>query len=214
MGRRTNIDWHALEVDYRLGVESIRSIARKHKVADSALRRHSKAHGWQRDCRQTIDDATAAATERALDETVRGKAQEIGALIGAEKAREIERGVQEAVLTATEVIQHHQRESRRAMRVIHSMVNELEAMAQVMPAIEKELSALGPGDPGRIAAIERAVGLKGRAETLDRTMSAMSKAAAMERQAHGLDREAENKGREIDELLKKVHAEMVAKGLA
>ena len=46
---RTVRSWEAIEREYRTGQLSLREIGRQHAVTDTAIRKHAKQHGWQRD---------------------------------------------------------------------------------------------------------------------------------------------------------------------
>ena len=46
-GKQT--DWEALEAEYRAGAASIRELARKYDVSDTAIRKKAKADNWERD---------------------------------------------------------------------------------------------------------------------------------------------------------------------
>ncbi len=41
-------NWDAIERDYREGGVSVRAVARRHGLSESAVRQRAKAHGWQR----------------------------------------------------------------------------------------------------------------------------------------------------------------------
>lgn len=54
-------DWIAIEGEYRAGVESIRAIADKHGVSDTAIRKQAKQKGWSRDPESTKRQIVKAA---------------------------------------------------------------------------------------------------------------------------------------------------------
>lgn len=60
MGRRSDIDWEAIERDYRIGQLSLRQIAAKHEVALSAIVRRQKKEGWTRDLTEQVKAQTKA----------------------------------------------------------------------------------------------------------------------------------------------------------
>jgi len=41
-------DWEAIEREYRAGDSSIRALAEKHGVSDTAIRKKAKAEGWEK----------------------------------------------------------------------------------------------------------------------------------------------------------------------
>lgn len=48
MGRRYDINWGLVEIDYRMLPLSIRALARKHGVAPSSITRRAKRRRWRR----------------------------------------------------------------------------------------------------------------------------------------------------------------------
>lgn len=46
---KRQIDWEKIELDYRAGIMSIREIASKHGITDTAIRKKAKAQDWVRD---------------------------------------------------------------------------------------------------------------------------------------------------------------------
>jgi hypothetical protein len=201
MGRRTDIDWGAVQVDVSLGAVSMRQIAKKHGIAESNLRAKAHREGWSRG----TGEAVRQATQQALAATAMAKATQIGAEIGAEQVRLYEAGLKEATLTAVEVSREHQMAARRGMAAALGLLSELEVAAQIKDLIASEVEACRVDDAARAAAIDKLLGLRARVESLDRIAGALSKFTAMEREAHGMD-EAEQRS-DIDEFLLKIHAD-------
>lgn len=46
--RKTTIDWPRIELEYLAGEDSIREIADRHEISDTAIRKRAKAEGWVR----------------------------------------------------------------------------------------------------------------------------------------------------------------------
>ena len=46
--RRRDIDWNAIERDYRTGVFSLRELAERHRCSHSAIANFAGRHGWIR----------------------------------------------------------------------------------------------------------------------------------------------------------------------
>jgi hypothetical protein len=51
-------DWESIERVYRAGSLSIRSIADKHGISDTAIRKRATKHGWQRDLTEKVREST------------------------------------------------------------------------------------------------------------------------------------------------------------
>ncbi|MCH7747568.1 MAG: hypothetical protein IH939_05685 [Acidobacteria bacterium] len=58
--RRPDLDWQAIENDYRAGILSIRAIARIHGCTHPTIREHAKRYGWKRDLGGRVREATRA----------------------------------------------------------------------------------------------------------------------------------------------------------
>jgi hypothetical protein len=205
MGRRSDICWHQIEVQYRLGLKSIREIARTYNIADSNLRARAAKEGWTRG----DGEAARIATREAVAEATRSHAAQIGAEIGARQAQ-VERDVLEAtVLSAVEVVREHQLVSRRGVQVANQLLRQLELACANTELAEEEVRQARANDPARAALIDKQLGLRGLVDAFDRWSGAYSKVAQTERQAHRLD--SEEKPNEIDALLLKIAAEKASR---
>lgn len=65
--RKTASDWDRIELEYLAGEASVREIADRHEISDTAIRKRAKAEGWVRAVRtrkpvRTCEPATRAAT--------------------------------------------------------------------------------------------------------------------------------------------------------
>lgn len=52
--RKTTIDWPRIELEYLAGEDSIREIADRHEISDTAIRKRAKAEKWVRAVRTPI----------------------------------------------------------------------------------------------------------------------------------------------------------------
>lgn len=200
MARRAGIDWHTIAVDYQLGIESIKQLAKKHGVAESNLRRRAKAEGWGRDGAEAVRQARQSAMQE-----VKQRVDEIGARIGADSARLGQEVLEGAVIDSVEVVAHHKRIARYAMLQAQAILVELNSISGLSPKQQEDLKVLAQIDPATAALVERSASLRGRADTLERVASIIARIAIVERQAHDLDREESGKKSEVDALLLRVH---------
>ena len=199
MARRSNIDWPAVEAEYRAGFVSVRALARRHGIADSNLRARAKRESWTRE----DGDAARIATREAMTAVTKKSAREIGAEIGANQARKFEAVVGQTALSATEVVQEHRCALNRARAAALLLLDEICQGASEVDVVRDDLVRLGPIDLARTARVEKALGLRGRVETFDRWAGAFAKLASAERAAYQLD-QAADQGSELDQLLKRV----------
>lgn len=208
LGRRSDINWRDIELEFRLGLLSVRELARKHGIADSNLRARAKREGWSREegCA-----ARAAAREAVVADTIEA-AREIAAQIGAQQAQSYRAAVEQTVLTALEVTREHQLAARRGMNVNLALLRELELACINADLIEAEIARCRDDADARAALIERVLGLKGRIDAFDRWSASYQRLAAAEREAHEIG--ADQKPNTIDELLLRIRDERARSGAA
>ena len=53
--RRRDIDWNAVERDYRTGAFSLRELAERHRCSHSAIANFASRHGWTRHPSPAVD---------------------------------------------------------------------------------------------------------------------------------------------------------------
>ena len=58
-------DWEAIHGLYRAGLLSVRAIAERHGISDTAIRSRAKKNGWQRDLTDRVRQAAKAKVVRA-----------------------------------------------------------------------------------------------------------------------------------------------------
>ncbi|MBD2819526.1 hypothetical protein ID852_02195 [Xenorhabdus sp. 42] len=58
-------DWEAIELAYRAGSLSIREIAAKYGISDTAIRKRANSQGWQRDLTDKVKKATRTKLVRS-----------------------------------------------------------------------------------------------------------------------------------------------------
>ena len=58
-------DWEAINGLYRAGLLSVRAIAERHNISDTAIRSKAKKNGWQRDLTEQVRQAVKAKVVRA-----------------------------------------------------------------------------------------------------------------------------------------------------
>ena len=104
-GRRSDIDWEAVERDYRVDKLTNRQLCDKYGIADSGLRKRAKEKGWQKDLTQAV----RVATKAALIAEKLAQAEQIGAQIGAELADQTIQSVKLAVRDNVAIIERHQK---------------------------------------------------------------------------------------------------------
>lgn len=99
-GRKEQIDWEAIERDYRLGQLSVRELSRRHEVEPSTITRRAKKEAWVRDLTEEIKQRTRAGMAELAQQTAQQHATESNTAL--------RDGVEVAVETNLRVIRQHQ----------------------------------------------------------------------------------------------------------
>ena len=193
-------DWERIELDYRAGIKTLRQIADENGISHTLVARKAKQQDWVRDLSAKINAKADAIVSKASVSS--------GVTMETPVA---ERQIVEANAQAVaDVRLAHRDDIRRKRAIVARLMDELEA--QVGPENAALLDELGelmrsPDDAGQdklndlyrkiISLPERAKTAKTLAETLRITVD-------MERQAFGMDKEAEKKSDALESLLGRI----------
>lgn len=104
-------DWEAIESAYRAGSLSIRAIADKHCVSDTAIRKRATQNGWQRDLTEQVQKATR---QKLVRKEVRNDGSR-------EHVRTDEEIVNEAADEAASVVIEHRTDLARWRRIANKL---------------------------------------------------------------------------------------------
>lgn len=199
MAAKRNIDWEAIEREYRAGQLSVVEIARQNGVSHTAINKRAKRDGWARDLTDTV--------RREV------KARLVSSPVSDAAARETKREtIDRAAARGVEVVRQHRKDIGRGRELVGLLMLQLdEASAntdQIEEDIEKETS--GDKDGKRKAAMLRAVSLPSRAGVIRDLSAAMKNLIPLERQAFNLDeKDDEAKSSEIKDAVKAMAAALL-----
>lgn len=172
--KRKQIDWEAIEREYRAGQLSIREIARQHDVSDGAIRKRAKNKGWSQDLSEKVREKVRTDLVRTEVRTPNASDKEV---------------IEAAAARGVEVVRDHRRDINSGRNLVNLLMGQLEEAAtsrdEIEDAIIDETSEDGNGK--RRAQMLRAVSLPGHAGTLRDLSTAMKNLIALERQAFNLD---------------------------
>lgn len=192
---KTELDWEAIEFQYRAGVLSLREIAALHPGSNHvAITRRAKKEGWARDLSAKIKaKANDLVTRRAVTQAE------------TERRAVTEREVIDAnAERIAQVRGEHRGDISRARALCMNLLAELEAQTTDVPA----LAALGemlraPDEKGadKLNDIYRAViSLPERTKTMKALAESLKVLIGLEREAYGIgesDKPAPNSGAEF-----------------
>lgn len=182
-------DWEAIERAYRAGALSIRTIAERNGISDTAIRKKAKASGWARDLSEQV-------RKEVRNKLVRGEVRE-DQCANPERDAEI---VEEAAEEGARVVRSHRRDIRKATNLANLLMDDLLGTIQRREEIEEAIEDETADDSNgmRRAAMLAAVALPSNSKTLFQLSSAMKNLQVLERQAFGLDEK--EKSTDADEL--------------
>ncbi|MEG1680696.1 MAG: hypothetical protein RR326_11415, partial [Stenotrophomonas sp.] len=184
-------DWEAIERAFRAGALSIRTIADRNGVSDTAIRKKAKALGWERDLSEQV-------RKEVRNKLVRGEVRE-DQCANPERDAEI---IEEAAEEGATVVRSHRRDIRKATNLANLLMDDLLTTIQRREEIEDAIDDETAEDSNgmRRASMLAAVALPSNSKTLFQLSAAMKNLQVLERQAFGLDEK--EKTDEADELSK------------
>lgn len=203
---RAKIDWEAVELDYRAGVKTLRTMAGEHGCAESAIRKKAKEQNWSRD----------------LEEKVRQRAQEKvrKAEVRAQVRTELEpterMQIEVMAEVQADVVLSHRRQIGRSRNLTMKLLDELETQCD-NPDLLAQLGDefIGPpitgNDPEDRAAerdrrrlreaFDKAINLSNRAGTLKTLADALKTLVALEREAFNITNGDQQQGGRLEDFL-------------
>ena len=179
---RRQIDWEAIEQEYRVGQMSVREIGRKHGVNAGTIVKKAKKCEWIQDLSEKVRRETAARLAQATPD---GNTD--GNSVASREA------VKLAAARGVEVVRQHRASAARGQRVVLGLLAELEATAACLPEIHAEIAETRHG-LGKISA-EQALSVGNRAKAAQALASALDTLVRVERQAFSLDAPAQEPAR-------------------
>ncbi len=187
---RPAIEWGQIEAQYRAGIISVRAIGVQFGVSETAIRKHAKKHGWQRDLTDIvrevarekmlrIDAAEAGTAPAAECSTAEGVAR-LEPVDGSEQA--IVEGAAEIIVA---VVREHRSAIKRGRALIEKLISRLDEVSDNQAEIERDIEQLTKDDRDgkRRARLLRAVATPTQANAVLSLSAAMKNVLALERQA-------------------------------
>ncbi|PZW77323.1 hypothetical protein DFS21_10982 [Pseudomonas sp. 2848] len=159
-------DWEAIERAFRAGALSIRTIADRNGVSDTAIRKKAKAKalGWERDLSEQV-------RKEVRNKLVRGEVRE-DQCANPERDAEI---IEEAAEEGATVVRSHRRDIHKAANLAKLLMDDLLTTIKRREDIEDEIERETADDESgfRRSSMLAAVALPSNAKTLFQLSSAM-----------------------------------------
>lgn len=183
MGRRSDIDWEAIEADYRIGRLTVRAMEAKYGVRAETIVRHMKRLGITRDLSEQVRAATRAKVlAEAIDQS------------STDAKVKIKSAVDAAAEEGARLIGGHKSTLGGLREVAAEMMQELRALGAARRAGLSDEAIMQIGaqiglDPAEVRAVIEANSLPVRASVADRLAGVLAKLIPLERKSYGLDEE-------------------------
>lgn len=169
--KRPDIDWEAVEREYRAAQLSVSEIGRIHGLSHTAINKRAKKEGWLRDLSQKVREVVSA---RLVSEGV--------------SAQSLSETVQLAAERDIQIIREHRSDIKSARELAKLLLDQLREAAQNRDAVEETIEEAYPGSDNarKRNAMLRAVGLPSHAGVISNLATALKGLVAMERQAFNM----------------------------
>ncbi|MDM0010886.1 hypothetical protein QTH87_00410 [Variovorax sp. J22P168] len=186
MARRSDIDWDAIEREYRLGQKSNKQLATEHGVQPSSIGRRAERHGW-------IQDKAGEVRSRAANILVQAAAADVpgNATPNANSnATPTEQQIKVAARVAADVVLGHRRGLTKLSRLRDSMLDEIEAQTVAIDMLARIVEVTREPDQNGIDKrndlLQRVISLPSRVESLKKLTEVDEKIRRGEREAFGI----------------------------
>lgn len=198
---RKDLDWQAVERDFRTGAFTLRELATKHGCSHVAISKQAKKHAWRQDLSKVVRAATNASVLAST--AVRGELTKNGESVNA-----VTTTVLAVAEVNKEVILGHRADIREARDLVFSLLAELRSSAMSEDEKERliELLTGSNAEPEDLLAarrlVNKALGTSTRIGGVKALAEAITKLQIAERKAFGLDAGDDDKpkGSLADEL--------------
>ena len=197
---RKQIDWEALEIQYRAGIRSLKDIGSEFGVSDAAIIKRAKRDNWSRDLRAKIQ--------------ARADAKVSASLVRAEVSAQTKVREQEVVEANAQAVANvrlaHRRDIQRARKLTNSLLDELEQ--QTDPDTLVMLRELGEllrseddnGQDRRNDLYTKVISLSERSKTMKTLADSLRVVVDMERTAFSMDKDQGPAADPLTALLKTI----------
>lgn len=198
---KANIDWSAIEKEFRAGVKSNRQIADEHGVTETAIRKKAKSYGWVKDLASII---RAKAAEKVRTQEVRKEFA-----VDDDQADE-QKIIEENATIQANVIRQHRTSIGKAQAIAQMLFEELERSvlnAEELKRFAEIRATIGSAETGDAEVNERLLAfytkimeLPSKAGVIDKLANTLNKLIMLERQAFGID-DDQNAGQTLESFL-------------
>jgi hypothetical protein len=178
---KPDLDWEAIEREYRAGQLSVTQIGRLNGCSHTAVLKRAKKYGWTRNLAERVREEVSARL--VSDE------------LSAETTRET---IEAAAERVVQLVREHRRDIREGRDAVNALVTELRETTRGRNDIEEAIHEETAGDPNtkRRGTMLRAVSLSARSGVAASLAIALKNLIYCERNAFGLSTREQDGGSE------------------
>jgi hypothetical protein len=196
---RPDIDWEAVEREYRAGIKSVRVIATEYSVSHTAIQKRAKKYNWPRDLSAKI--RAAAQAQLVASEAVAN-----------EVSKPNERDIIEAnAAVQVAVVREHRKDISRIRGLAARLMDDLETAVGNRETLEalieeacKPADGEGRFDQRRYNAMMKAVALPEHVTTAESLSRMLKNMIPLERQAFSINDSAGAHDEPFEDRLKRL----------
>ena len=183
--RPKNVDWQAIERDYRSGVLSLRELSGLHGINHVSIKKRADSEGWVRDL--------AAKIQTKADDIVNKSS--IAYIANAPAAVRDQLAIEANGNLVANVRLTHRKDIKRLLTLSASLLSELE-LQSIDPALLAQFGELmrSPNEFGADRLNDlyaKIISTPGRVETTKKLAETLKLAIGLEREAWGMDKDTE-----------------------
>lgn len=198
---RDDIDWGAVERDYRAGIKSDALIASEYGCSKGAVQKRAKVNGWTKDLSARIREKAANKVARSVvakevagqNAATERRVVEVNAELQKNILLEHREHIQESRVIVRKLLQELglQTDNREALEEFAEIAAEVQAGLRHFETGERREGLVTKDQERRFSqaynTIINAISLPSRAQTGQRLIDALKNVVALEREAFGID---------------------------
>lgn len=188
MARRTDIDWDAIEREYRLGQKSNKQLAADFGVSGSQIGRRAKEKEWVQDKAEEVRTRTTSILVKATAAEASGNAN----ANANPNATPTDKEIKVAATVAASVVLGHRRGLVKLTKLRDAMLDEIDLqttnLGAIAQLIEPPQDAEDNGADRRQELLQRLNSLPSRIESLKKLAEIDEKIRKGEREAFGIEK--------------------------
>ncbi|WP_286974305.1 hypothetical protein [Pseudomonas sp.] len=178
------VDWEKIEHQYRVGLLSVREIAKAHGTSHTNINRRAKREGWDRDLK-------ARVLARAETIVSRRECSTRCSTISPETEKQL---IENGATVIADVRMSHRTDIARSRRLATALLAELEGMTEGRELFAQLGDLLAsPDDNGQDKLNDlyhKVIALPGRSKVMKEMSDTLKTLIALERQAYNLDEQS------------------------